>query len=122
MILSFAFIFLIPSDSPSGLGYPLLILGTIQLAHTSALWLRFLRSKGEHEHRAFTSSTILRGLLIPNTICYLALIVISADVLLGRARYLGWMVMVIVWLTIAAVQNTWHLMMRVAELKQKRHS
>jgi hypothetical protein len=118
MILSFAFIFVVPSDSPSGLGYPLLILGTLQLVHTSVLWLRFLRSKSEH--KAFASSTILRGLLIPNTICYLTLIVIGADILQEKTRYLGWMVMVIVWLTIAAVENTWHLMMRVAELKQKR--
>ncbi|MEI6104613.1 MAG: hypothetical protein WCP70_11775 [Methanothrix sp.] len=62
----------------------------------------------------------MRGLLIPNTICYLTLIVIGADVLQGKTRYLGWMVMVIVWLIIAAVENTWHLMMRVAELKRNR--
>lgn len=117
MILSFAFIFVVPSDSPSGLGYPLLILGTLQLVHTSVLWLKFLRSKGEH--REIASSTILRGLLIPNTVCYLALIAISLDILRAETRLLGWMVMVIVWLTIAAVENTWHLMMRVAELKQK---
>jgi hypothetical protein len=120
MILSFAFIFVVPSDSPSGLGYPLLILGILQLAHTSVLWLRFLRNKGEN--RAFASSMILRGLLIPNTVCYMTIIVIGADVLQGKTSYLGWMVMVIVWLTIAAVENTWHLMMRVAELKQKRQN
>ncbi|MDQ1262750.1 MAG: hypothetical protein QG575_1931 [Euryarchaeota archaeon] len=118
MILSFAFIFMVPSDTASGIGYPLLILGTMQIVHTSALWLRFWRSKGEH--RAFASSMILRRLLIPNTICYLTLIVIGADVLQGKTRYLGWMVMVIVWLIIAAVENTWHLMMRVAELKRNR--
>lgn len=116
MILSFAFIFVVPSDSPSGLGYPLIILGMLQLTHTSILWLRFLRRKDEQW--AFNPSTILRGLLIPNTVCYLALIAISVDILHGATRYLGWMVMVIVWLTIAAVENTWHLMMRVAELKQ----
>jgi multidrug transporter EmrE-like cation transporter len=118
MILSFAFIFLIPSDTPTGVGYPLLILGTIQIVHTAILWLRFLRSRGEH--RVFASSMILSGLLIPNTICYLTLIVIGADVLQGGTHYLGWMVMVIVWLTISAVKNTWHLMMRVAELKRNR--
>lgn len=117
MILSFAFIFVVPSDSPSGLGYPLLILGMLQLTHTSILWLKFLRSNGKN--RSIASSTILRGLLIPNTVCYLATIAISLDILHGGARYLGWMVMVIVWLIIAAVENTWHLMMRVAELKQK---
>jgi hypothetical protein len=118
IILSFAFIFLIPSDTPTGVGYPLLILGTIQIVHTAILWLRFLRSRGEH--RVFASSMILSGLLIPNTICYLTLIVIGADVLQGGTNYLGWMVMVIVWLTISAVKNTWHLMMRVAELKRNR--
>jgi hypothetical protein len=117
MILSFAFIFVVPSDSPSGLGYPLLILGILQLGHTSVLWLKFLRSRGEP--RSIASRTLLRGLLIPNTVCYLALVVISVDILHAETRLLGWMVMVIVWLTIAAVENTWHLMMRVAELKQK---
>ncbi|MFA6373269.1 MAG: hypothetical protein WCW68_11640 [Methanothrix sp.] len=120
MILSFAFIFVVPSDTSTGIGYPLLILGIIQIVHTAALWLRFLRRKDEH--RVFESSMILRGLLIPNTICYLTLTFIGADILQGRTRYLGWMVMVIVWLTIAAVENTWHLMMRVAELKRNRRN
>jgi hypothetical protein len=118
MILSFAFIFVVPSDTSAGIGYPLLILGMTQIVHTAALWLRFLRRKDER--RVFASSMILRGLLIPNTICYLTLTFIGADILQGKTRYLGWMVMVIVWLTIAAVENTWHLMMRVAELKRNR--
>jgi len=58
--------------------------------------------------------------LIPNTICYLALFLIGADVLQGSTRYPDWMVMIVVWLTIAAVDNTWDLMLRIAELKRNR--
>jgi hypothetical protein len=117
MVLSFAFIFTVPSDTPSGIGYPLLILGTIRIAHTASLWLRFIRSKSDD--RVFTSINIVRNLLLPNTVCYLSLIIIGAEVLQGRTGYLDWMVMVIVWLIISAVENTWNLMLRVAQLKRK---
>ena len=115
LILCFSFIFVVPSDSPNGIGYPLLILGMIEIAHTAVLWLRFLRMRGGD--RIFKSTMILRRILLPNTICYMALIIIGADVLQGGTRYLGWMVMVIVWLIISATQSTWDLMLRIAEMK-----
>jgi hypothetical protein len=118
MILSFSFIFTTPSHTPTGTGYPLLILGTIEMVRTASLWLRLLR--GKREHGVFTSRKIMGGLLIPNTICYLTLLMIGADVLQGSTQYLGWMVMIVVWLTIAAVDNTWDLMLRIAELKRSR--
>jgi hypothetical protein len=118
IILSFAFIFTVPSDTPQGIGYPLLILGIIRVVHTAALWLRFIR--GRSEGQVFASRKIIGSLLLPNTICYLTIIVIGAEVLQGATSYLGWMVMVIVWLIISAVDNTWNLMLRVAELKRNR--
>ncbi|VVB71582.1 Uncharacterised protein [uncultured archaeon] len=119
LILSFAFIFMVPSDTPYGIGFPLLILGAMEIIQTASLWLRFLRGRGED--RVFGSNQILRKVLLPNTICYLTLIIIGADLLGGRTRYLGWMVIVILWLIFSAAGNTWNLMLRVAELKRNRH-
>jgi hypothetical protein len=118
MILSFAFIFTVPSDTPPGIGYPLLILGIMRIVHTSALWLKFI--KGRSESRIFASRKIIGSILLPNTVCYLTLIVIGAEVLQGATSYLDWMVMVVVWLIISAVDNTWNLMLRVAQLKRNR--
>jgi len=45
MILSFAFIFMVPFETPMGVGVPLLILGLMMLARTGKLWLKFARSR-----------------------------------------------------------------------------
>ncbi len=118
-ILSFAFIFMVPSDTPFGIGIPLLSLGLIGIVQTAGLY----RSFGFHDRsrdRIFKTSQLWRALLIPNTICFLALIFVAVDILQGNTRYLSWMVLVIIWLLISATENTWNLMLRVAEIKQGR--
>jgi hypothetical protein len=41
IILSFAFIFMIPNESPSSMGIPLLFLGLLELWQTTKLWRSF---------------------------------------------------------------------------------
>jgi len=117
LILSFAFIFMIPSDTPYGIGVPLLILGVIELVHTIGLWRSFLKGRKERDNM-FAPSQILWKLLIPGTVCYSALVIIAYDILQGNVRLLGWMVLVIVWLIVSATENTWDLMLRIAEMKK----
>jgi len=118
-ILSFAFIFMVPSDTPFGIGVPLLSLGILGVAQTARLY-RSLGFRDRSRERIFKTSQLWRALLIPNTICFLALIFVAVDILQGNTRYLSWMVLVIIWLLISATENTWDLMLRVAEIKQGR--
>ena len=119
LILSFAFIFMVPSDTPFGIGIPLLSLGILGIAQTARLYRSFGFRDGSRD-QVFKTGQIWRALLIPNTICFLALIFVAVDILQGNTRYLSWMVLVIIWLLISATENTWNLMLRVAEIKQGR--
>ncbi|MFB3765232.1 MAG: hypothetical protein ACE14P_08285 [Methanotrichaceae archaeon] len=117
IILSFAFIFMIPGQGPSGTGIPLLFISLSELWRTARLWKSF--GFGGGKERILDIWDFRLKLLIPNTVCYIALIFISVELLLRNTSYLGWMVMIIIWLLIAASQNAWILMLRLAELRQE---
>ncbi len=121
IILSFAFIFMVPSDTPMGIGIPLLILGLWQLVRTGGLWLKFMRSRMQ-ERRIFTSYQIIWELLIPNTVCYMVVVFLAVQIMQGITYNLEWMVMVIIWLIISATKNAWDLMLQVAEMKREKEN
>jgi len=116
LVLSFAFIFLIPNPTPYGIGIPLLILGLLGIIRTAMLWLQFLR-KGPKS--LLKTQEILRSLLLPNTICYLALLWITFSILYGQVNMIDWMVLVIIYLLISASTSAWLLMMRIGVLKRE---
>ncbi|HWQ19924.1 MAG TPA: hypothetical protein VN455_09125 [Methanotrichaceae archaeon] len=116
LILSFAFIFLIPEQNPIGIGVPLLILGAFELARTIRLWQKF-GFMNKSKERIFETGQMRSSLLIPNTICYLALIYVASTIIQGDVSRLGWMVLVIIYLVISATSNSWSLMMRLAEIR-----
>lgn len=115
IILSFALIFTIPDPTPRGTGIPLLILGLLAFWRTVWLWTKFGRISKIHILKA---EQLLQQLLIPNTICYLALICISISLIQGSVDILRWMVLVVIYLTIAALISAWTLMVRLAEVKR----
>lgn len=115
IVLSFAFIFTIPDPTPHGTGVPLLILGMLGLWRTVWLWTKFGRIS---KIRILKAEQLLQQLLIPNTICYLALINISISLIQGSVDVLGWMVLVVIYLTIAALASAWMLMVHLAEVKR----
>jgi hypothetical protein len=117
IIISFAFIFMVPDESPSSMGIPLLSLGLLELLQTARLWRSF--EFGDRKERILDAWQFRWRLLIPNTICYSALIFISVKLLFGNANYIGWMIMVTIWLLISASHNAWILMMSLAEIKQE---
>jgi hypothetical protein len=114
-ILSFAFIFTIPNSTLQGTGIPLFILGLLGLWRTMWLWTKFDRTSKIHILKA---EQLLGKLLIPNTICYLALIGISISLFQGSVDILRWMVLVVIYLTIAALISAWTLMVLLAETKR----
>jgi hypothetical protein len=61
---------------------------------------------------------MLLELLIPNTVCYLAVIFLAIEIIQGNTHHLEWMVMVIIWLIVSATKNAWDLMLQVAEMKR----
>jgi hypothetical protein len=118
VILAFAFIFLIPGQSTYGTGIPLLLLGLVEIWRIARLWKRF--EFGSKEERVLDTAQFRSSLLIPNTICYLAQIFISVELLYGNTDYLGWMTMVIIWLLIDASESAWILMLSLAKTKQEK--
>ena len=118
VILAVAFIFVIPGQSPYGTGIPLLLLGLVEMWRTAKLWKRF--EFGSKEERVLGTVQFRSSLLIPNTVCYLAQIFISVELLYGNTNYLGWMTMVIIWLLIDASESAWILMLRLAEITQEK--
>ena len=113
-VMIIALVFMIPGQGPYGMGLPLLIIGLHRMWSAVKLWKRFqFESK---EQRLLDNALLQRGLLIPNSVCYLTLITVSADLLHGSTNYLEWMTMVIIWLLIAGSIDAWALMLRLAEL------
>ena len=119
IILSFAFIFMVPFETPMGVGVPLLILGLMMLARTGKLWLKFARSRSSRG-RAFTSNQMLKKLLIPNTVCFAIVVFLAIGILHGDTRYLDWIVLVVIWLMISSTINAWDLMLQVADMKREK--
>jgi hypothetical protein len=116
-IMIISLVFMIPAQGPRGIGIPLLVVGLLMLMRVAKLWKRFyFERKGE---LFMDRSLFQKRLLIPNSVCYLALILISIELLYGNADYLDWMTMVILWILLAGSINAWFLMLRLAELAQE---
>ncbi|OPY44899.1 MAG: hypothetical protein A4E47_01266 [Methanosaeta sp. PtaU1.Bin028] len=115
-ILLIALVFMIPEQSEYGTGIPLLFIGLLEMWRTVGLWRRF-GFKGK-EQRLLKRDQFQSRLLIPNTICYAALIMISAELLHGDTGLLDWMTMVVIWLLIDGSLGAWTLMLRLGEIGQ----
>jgi hypothetical protein len=109
-VLMFAVLFLIPSQVPLGLGLPLLGIGGYGLYNTVSHLLETRRKPP----RAWAIGGIARRFAIP-TLCFGALMVIAASVLLGRTDGLYWLVPVMIILIAAASRNAWDLLLRLRE-------
>jgi len=118
LILSFAFTFMVPADTPLGIGGPMLVLGLWQLFRTAKLWIRFRPAVG-NDGRVFSFSQLGWNLLIPNSICYMTVVFLAVQILQGQTGSMGWMVLVVIWLMISATKSAWELMLRVAEIKKE---
>jgi hypothetical protein len=106
-VLMFAVLFLIPDQSPRGLGLPLLGIDAYGLY---MLVRRFLQARRGHSRIRGTAG-LARRFVLP-TLCFVTLMVIGISVLLGRTDGLYWLVPVMILLIVDASLNAWALLIR----------
>jgi hypothetical protein len=109
-VLMFAVIFLIPEQTPAGLGFSLLGIGAYGLYNT----LRHFSETRRTRPRTWGSAGIALRFAMP-TVCFLVLMIIAASVLFGQTGVLYWLVPVMILLLVAASRNAWDLLLRLRQ-------
>jgi hypothetical protein len=109
-VVMLAVLFLIPSQTPQGLGLPLLGISAYGLYETVARFLKTRRARP----RAWGRGGITLRFVFP-ALCFVALMVIAVSVLLGQTSGLYWLVSVMILLIVAASRNAWDLLLRLRE-------
>jgi hypothetical protein len=105
-----AVLFLIPNQVPLGLGLPLLGVSGYGLYETVSRFLKTRRARP----RGWGRGGLPHRFVVP-TVCFLALLVVAASVLLGETGSLYWLVPVMILLVVAASSNAWDLLMGLRE-------
>jgi hypothetical protein len=113
-VVMLAVIFLIPRQTPAGPGLPLLAVGAYGSGATINWYLRAQRARP----RSWGRGNLARRFAVP-MLCYVALVIIAASVLLGRTRGLYWLVPVMILLILGASGNAWELLLRLREPRPK---
>src|SRR5579871_4632413 len=113
-ILMIALFFLIPHQSPLGLGLPLLLVAIFDLGRQAREWIK---------HDRGTNSRPLAFLAIVRVILPLAYqvttILVAVSVLTGYTDSLYWMVWVVISILLSASMNAWGLMIRLSVYRQR---
>ncbi len=107
-ILAIALMFLIPEQSPTGLGLPIICMAVMGFLRLSYGFFQ--------DTRSWTANRKLRYLyteFIFLLIAYSGMILISITILLGSTAKLNWMVGVVISLLVSASQNAWYLLFQV---------
>ncbi len=105
-VLVLAILFVIPGQSPLGLGVLSLVLGGVGFFNTARQYLRARRL-----HRSGTDPNLAWRFVGP-LVCLLLLAIISIAIMLGSTAVLYGLVAVTVFLLGSASQNAWVLLMR----------
>jgi hypothetical protein len=116
-VVLIALMFVIPAQSPRGLGFPLVAFSLVYLQETVHI-VGILRR--EHTHLAdLIGSTSNLGRIGTGLISSVGLLIISLTILSGSTNYLNWLVAVIGVLLIGAAQNCWSLLLDIAVAKRR---
>ncbi len=115
MIISL--VFLIPGQDRYGMAIPLFFIGVITMWRSALLWKMF--EFGKKESRSLDKWLFRRELLIPNTICYALLVLISVELFYGNTDYLYGMTLVVIWLLLAGSLSAWFLMLQLAKMAKE---
>jgi hypothetical protein len=110
-VLVFSFLFLIPNQTPLGLGLPIFLFGGVGLTNTVNQWRRAMkidRSKMSHSR---IGKGISRRFILP-ILCLVGLVIISVMLLFGSTAGLYSLVFVTLLLVGSATQNAWFLLVR----------
>jgi hypothetical protein len=116
-VVLIALMFVVPAQSPRGLGFPLVAFSLVNLQETVHI-VGILRR--EHTHLAdLVGSTTTLGRVGTGVISSVGLLIISITILSGSTNYRDWLVAVIGVLLIGAAQNCWSLLLDLAVAKRR---
>jgi len=119
LVVVIALVFLVPEQRPAGLGWPLLILGVLDLLQTVLDGRAVVGELATSGGLQTIARRILPPLVLPLA-SSIGLILVAATVLGGTAGYLYWMVPIIIVILSAAAFNAWELMLGLARHKVRR--
>lgn len=118
-ILMIALFFMIPHQSPLGLGLPLLLVGISDLGRMIRDWLRHAKSgsvRGASSRHISIQQTV--RVLIP-LLYQVTTILVAISILTGYTDSLDWLVWVVVSILLSASMNAWGLMIRLSAYRQR---
>ncbi|MGH2390066.1 MAG: hypothetical protein ACRDIE_17860 [Chloroflexota bacterium] len=116
LLLLIALMFLIPGQTPHGLGIPLVVFGFYDLVRTVRT-VGTLRRERAHLTDLLGSAMDLgrTGIALAGSI---GLLVVSVTILSGSTQYLDWLVAVVCSLLVGAADNCWSLLLDLAVAKR----
>ncbi len=106
-VLIFAIVFLVPDQSPLGLGLPLLVLGSLAFVNTVIQQRRTRKIQG-----GMGDVRLAQRFIVPS-LCLFGLIVVAIALMLGDTLSLYGLVIIVILLLGSAAQNAWALLVLV---------
>lgn len=118
LVVVVSLIFLIPDQTPEGLGWSLLALGVVDLL------LNVVDVRAVARELQFTvgwrgiAVRVVLAMVLP-VVSSIGLILVARTVLAGSTAYLYWMVPIVVLILTSAAFNAWELMLGLARHKRR---
>ncbi len=106
-LIMFAFVFLVPGQTPIGVTLPLFVICTVAIGITISQALR-ARSSGMALPTLLTES-------LPSLTAYLGMIAVIVLLLKGNMQGLVWLLPIVVVLLGTAVRNAWALLVTIQQ-------
>jgi uncharacterized membrane protein len=117
VVILISLIFLIPEQSPHGLGIPLVIFGLFAVMGTASVVRVLQREKPRLVDLLGSAGAI--GRLSMGLVSSLGLLILAGTILSGSTDYLDWLVGVIGVLLIGAADSSWSLLLDLAMAKRR---
>jgi len=118
-ILMIAMFFLVPHQSPGGLGLPLLFVSIAGLLRQGRDWLRHIKG-GLFKGAIFRPTAFLAVFRVILPMLYqVTTILVAISILSGSTDSLYWLVWVMISILLSASMNAWGLMVRLSAYRQR---
>jgi hypothetical protein len=120
-VLIIALIFLVPDQTPFGVGLPIVILGLVSISRIIATGRRrigYVRS-GIDLRRLFDRGFLFWGVVLPATIGF-PLAAIGVGVLGADLRGMYWLVWIVILSLIGATMSAWNMMVSLSAYRRRR--
>ncbi len=116
-VVLISLMFVVPEQSPQGLGYPMIAFSILYLQQTVHV-VGILRRDRTRLTDLIGSTTTL-GKIGTGVVSSIGLLIISITIVTGSTHDLGWLVGVVGVLLIGAAQNCWSLLLDIAVAKRR---